>query len=155
MLVESVPPSEAGLLEVQRVASLELAAPRLEGYEIIELIGEGTYGEVWLARETQTSVIVAIRATSAISRTRSVAQEVEHLARLSAVRGIVALRKVHLHAEPYCYVMEHMPGGTLADLMRREGASKLPGVVADVPSACRGAVLRPPRRHRPRRYQTG
>lgn len=100
----------------QRLASLELAAPHMDGYEVIELIGEGAYGEVWKARETQTNVTVAIkrlrRQPAGISR-----EDCERLAELSAARGIVALRKVHLDSEPYCYVMEYLTGGTLADLI--------------------------------------
>src|SRR3954452_8921234 len=104
----------------QRQVSLELAAPQLDGYEVLELIGEGTYGEVWRARETQTGVIVAIKRFREQPSEQCCA-EVEHLAKLSSVRGIVALRKVHLQSEPFCYVMEHLPGGTLAALLRRDG----------------------------------
>jgi serine/threonine protein kinase len=120
MLTDSVQSWDTTLQTLQCEASLEYAAPQLEGYEIIELIGEGSYGAVWLARETETGVRVAIKRFRRRPDAKCCA-EVEHLAKLNAVRGIVALRKVHLHAEPYCYVMEHLPGGTLADLMRREG----------------------------------
>lgn len=106
----------ADLVEQQRLASLELAAPRLDGYEVSELIGEGAYGGVWKAREILTGVIVAIkrlrRQPSGISR-----EDCERLAGLSAARGIVALRRVHLESEPYCYVMEYVAGGTLAELI--------------------------------------
>jgi serine/threonine protein kinase/phosphoribosylformylglycinamidine (FGAM) synthase-like amidotransferase family enzyme len=107
------------LVAEQRQASLELAAPRLDGYETLELIGEGTYGEVWRATETQTSVIVAIKRLRQ-QPSEQCCQETEHLAKLNSVRGIVALRKVHLNAEPYCYVMEHLPGGTLTGLIARD-----------------------------------
>jgi hypothetical protein len=101
----------------QRLASLELAAPRLADYDVIELIGEGSYGTVWKAREKSTGVTVSIkrlrRQLDSISR-----DDVEKLAQLGAARGIVALRNVHLDEEPYCYVMEYLPGGTLAGALR-------------------------------------
>src|SRR5436190_3554958 len=40
--------------ERQRQVSRQLAAPALEGYEIVGYIGEGTYGDVWQARELKT-----------------------------------------------------------------------------------------------------
>ena len=123
MPVDTFTDITSDLASLQRQASLELAAPQLDGYEIIELIGEGTYGEVWLARETQTGVTVAIKRLRQ-QPSEQCCQEAEHLAKLNTVRGIVALREVHLQSEPYCYVMEHLPGGTLAELLRRSG--KLP-----------------------------
>src|SRR4029453_7146505 len=43
MLTQSLATDDFDLAEEQRLASLELAAPRLDGYEVLELIGEGTY----------------------------------------------------------------------------------------------------------------
>ncbi|MDX1946831.1 MAG: protein kinase [Pirellulaceae bacterium] len=116
---------ETALYEEQRVASLALAAPHLEGYEVLELIGEGTYGNVWKAKEIQTGIIVAIKRLRRQPDEIACA-EVEKLARLSATRGIVALRKVHLATEPYSFVMEYMEGGTLADLIRQRGPLPFP-----------------------------
>ncbi len=123
MLAESPATAEFELAEEQRQASLELAAPHLGGYEVLGLIGEGTYGDVWKAREHDTGVIVAVKRLRKQPDAQSCA-EVEKLARLGAARGIVALREVHLATEPWCYVMEHLEGGTLADLIRRD--KKLP-----------------------------
>ncbi|MCI0360371.1 MAG: serine/threonine protein kinase [Planctomycetaceae bacterium] len=119
MLAESPVIDDFDLAEGQRLASLELAAPQLDGYEVLGLIGEGTYGDVWKARDQSSGVIVAIKRLRRQPDAQSCA-EVEKLARLSSVRGIVTLRQVHLAAEPYCYVMEHLEGGTLGDLIRRE-----------------------------------
>lgn len=118
MGAETATSPDADLLDQQRRASLDVAAPRLAGYEVIELIGAGAYGDVWKAKETSTGIIVAIkrlrRQPDGVSR-----EDAERLAQLGAARGIVALRKVHLDAEPYAYVMEYLPGGTLADVIRQ------------------------------------
>jgi serine/threonine protein kinase len=104
----------------QRRASLEVAAPRINGYEVLEFLGAGTYGDVWKARASATGIPVAIK------RLRSepdalACEEIDKLRKLSSARGIVTLRDVHLSATPYCYVMEYVPGGTLADLIRSKG----------------------------------
>jgi hypothetical protein len=102
--------------ELQRRISKQLAAPRLEGYEIVAFIGEGTYGSVWQARDLKTGTLVAIKQLrkQPDQKTRL---EARMLAGLDEARGIVALKSVHLDSEPYCYVMEFMAGGTLADLL--------------------------------------
>src|SRR5207253_6984781 len=50
--------------------------------------------------------------------------EVRLLAGLDEARGIVALKNIHLDSEPYCYVMEFISGGTLAEQLAQRG--KLP-----------------------------
>lgn len=130
MLENSTVGSDAELFEEQCKASLELAAPELAGYEVLKLIGEGSYGSVWRARDTATSAIVAIKRFHRQPSDQSCA-EVEHLAKLSAARGIVSLWDVHLHSEPYCYVMEYMPGGTIADELRTSSTRPFPQAWAE------------------------
>jgi serine/threonine protein kinase len=117
MLAPSASDVEPELLEAQLRISQTLSAPRLPGYEVLGLIGAGRYGIVWRAVETQTQAVVAIKRLrqQPVGRTRD---ESDKLAQLSSARGIVALRKLYLDEEPYCYVMEHMYGGTLAEEMR-------------------------------------
>lgn len=105
------------LLAEQIRVSQTLAAPRLVGYEVLQLIGTGRYGMVWRAIEEETDAIVAIKRLhqQPVGHSRD---ETSKLAQLSSARGIVALRKFHLDEEPYCYVMEHLLGGTLADEIR-------------------------------------
>lgn len=100
----------------QRQASLHVAAPSLEGYEIIAFLGEGTYGDVWHARHVETGTFVAIKRLRKQPDAKA-RVEVQMLAGLGAVRGIVALKQIHLDSEPYCYAMEFMEGGTLAGLL--------------------------------------
>ncbi len=111
---------ETADLERQRQISLQLASPALEGYEIVAFVGEGTYGDVWQAKELKTGTVVAIKRLRK-QPTQQSRSEARLLAGLDAARGIVALKDIHLDSEPYCYVMEFMAGGTLADLMSRRG----------------------------------
>jgi hypothetical protein len=106
----------ADAFELQRRVSKQLAAPLLDSYEIVAFIGEGTYGSVWQARDLKTGTLVAIKQlrNQPDQKTRL---EARMLAGLDEARGIVALKSVHLDSEPYCYVMEFMAGGTLADLL--------------------------------------
>src|SRR5262245_53841781 len=121
----AVPQSAAVVdpFELQREVSRRLAAPALEGYEIVAFIGEGTYGDVWQARDKKTGTVVAIKRLRKQPDQQS-RSEVRMLAGLDAARGIVALKNIHLDSEPYCFVMEYMSGGTLAHVMQQRG--KLP-----------------------------
>src|SRR6185503_10970547 len=114
--VRSVSDAVPDQFELQREISRRLAAPALDGYEVTEFIGEGTYGDVWQARDKTTGAIVAIKRLRKQPDQQSRA-EVRMLAGLDAARGIVALKNIHLDSEPFAYVMEYMPGGTLADLI--------------------------------------
>src|SRR5262245_1010685 len=114
---------EVDAFQRQREISRQLAAPQLEGYEIISFVGEGTYGDVWQARDKKTGTMVAIKRLRKQPDQQS-RSEVRMLAGLDAARGIVALKSIHLDSEPYCYVMEYMSGGTLANLLTQRG--KLP-----------------------------
>jgi len=120
MPAEPAPEIKSDEFERQRQVSQQLAAPALEGYEIVAYIGEGTYGDVWQARDLKTDTLVAIKRLRKQPDQKSRA-EVRMLAKLDEARGIVALKSIHLDSEPYCYVMEYMGGGTLADLIARHG----------------------------------
>jgi hypothetical protein len=115
--------SELDDFELQREASRQLAAPALPGFEVIAYIGAGTFGDVWKARQQETGALVAIKRLRKQPDQQS-RSEVRMLAGLDAARGIVALKNIHLDSEPFAYVMEYMPGGTLADLIAQR--EKLP-----------------------------
>src|SRR5437764_1702205 len=107
----------------QRQVSKQLAAPVLEGYELVAYVGEGTYGDVWQARDLKSGTMVAIKRLRKQPDQKARA-EVRLLAGLDEARGIVALKNIHLDSEPYCYVMEYISGGTLAERLEQRG--KLP-----------------------------
>ncbi|MFP6765825.1 MAG: protein kinase [Planctomycetaceae bacterium] len=89
--------------------------PVAAGYQILERIGEGAYGAVWLAREQKTGRHVAVKFYthrggldwSLLSR------EVEKLALLYTSRNIVRLIDVGWQSDPPYYVMEYLEQGSL------------------------------------------
>ncbi len=105
-----------------RKRSLQRTRPPLEvpGFEPLWFLGSGAYGEVWVAVETNTRRMVAIKYYthrggldwSLLSR------EVEKLAFLFADRYVVQLIDVGWDANPPYYVMEYVDGGSLADRLR-------------------------------------
>src|SRR5262245_8318074 len=109
--------------EQQRQVSKQLAAPVLEGYEVVAYVGEGTYGDVWQARDLKSGTLVAIKRLRR-QPDQKARSEVRLLSGLDEARGIVALKNIHLDSEPYCYVMEYIGGGTLAERLAQRG--KLP-----------------------------
>jgi hypothetical protein len=104
-------------------ASRALAAPALEGYEIVAYLGAGTYGDVWEARDKSRTTVAIKRFREELSKQSC--DEVEMLRGLDDARGIVKIKDVHLEREPHCYVMEFMRGGTLRRLIDANGG-KLP-----------------------------
>lgn len=93
-------------------------APRVDnvpGFELDRRLGEGAYGEVWLARELKTGKHVAIKF---YSHRRGLDwsllnREVEKLALLYTSRNIVRLLDVGWQHDPPYYVMEYLEGGSL------------------------------------------
>ncbi len=90
------------------------------GYQIDRLLGAGSYGSVWLARELKTGKQVAIKFYtqrrglnwSLLSR------EVEKLALLYTSRDIVRLLDVGWDHDPPYFVMEYLERGSLETLLR-------------------------------------
>ncbi|MDX1970529.1 MAG: serine/threonine protein kinase [Planctomycetaceae bacterium] len=86
------------------------------GYLILQRIGAGKFGSVWLAREQNTGKHVAIKF---YSQRRGVdwallGREVEKLAVLYTSRNIVGLIAVGWEHDPPYYVMEYLENGSLA-----------------------------------------
>ncbi|RMG34848.1 MAG: serine/threonine protein kinase [Planctomycetota bacterium] len=90
------------------------------GYHLLGLLGEGSFGSVWLARELTTGIQVAIKFYTRRGDLdwALLAREVEKLARLDASRHIVRLDAVGWSHEPPYYVMEYVENGALADRLR-------------------------------------
>lgn len=90
---------------------------QVPGYDILNCLGQGAYGEVWVASERNTGRQVAIKFYvhrggldwSLLSR------EVEKLAFLFSDRYVVQLIDVGWDADPPYYIMEYIEQGSLED----------------------------------------
>jgi hypothetical protein len=104
-----------------RARALSRGAPSVPGYEVERLLGVGTYGEVWLARDTRTGSHVAIKFFShgAGERWQFLLAEVQQLASLRADPGIVRLLDVCARHDPPYYVMDVAEGGSLAQKLAK------------------------------------
>ena len=91
-------------------------APRVPGYRLLQPLGAGTYGQVWLAEEERTGIRVAIKflAHGTGLEWQLIQAEVKQLALLHADPGIVQLLDVELEATPPYYVMAFAEQGSLA-----------------------------------------
>ena len=100
------------------------------GYDPRRFLGNGAYGEVWVAIDRTTGREVAIKFYlhrggldwSLLSH------EVEKLVLLSADRYVVQLLDVGWESEPPYYVMEYVENGSLDERLRQHG--KLPAAEA-------------------------
>lgn len=111
--------------EQQRAGSQQLStrsAPsgfEVHGYELIECLGEGAFGAVWLARERKTGRMVAVKF---FTHQRGLdwallTREVEKLAILDASRDVVRLFDVGWDHDPPYFVMEYLESGSVAKLL--------------------------------------
>src|SRR5262249_23233527 len=98
-----------------------LGTPSAAGYQMLEPLGAGTYGEVWLAREERTGIRVAIKffAHGAGEQWHLLQAEVQQLAHLHGDPGVVQLLDVAANATPPYYVMAYAEQGSLARRLER------------------------------------
>ena len=145
----------------QRLSQERLLPPgHVPGYEIERLLGEGSFGSVWLARENKTGKQVAIKFYtqrrgldwSLLSR------EVEKLAVLYTSRNIVGLLDVGWDHDPPYFVMEYLDSGSLAARLQSSGATPVDDAVRYTAAIARrwshahrqrNSALRPEARERP------
>jgi len=109
--------------------------PDLPGYEDLELVGRGGYGQVFRARQPAFGRTVAIKLLfggqdDAVTR-RRFRRECRALGAVSSHPHIVAVHDAGEtpDGEPYL-VMDFVPGGSLADLLARSGPLPPPEVTA-------------------------
>lgn len=93
---------------------------RVPGYQILRPLGEGTYGEVWHARDSNSGVEVAIKFFSrgASRQWQDLQEEVKQLAMLHGNAGIVSLVDVDAEARPPYFIMAYAEQGCLAKRLR-------------------------------------
>src|ERR1041384_6696524 len=102
-----------------RDVSLQRGLPptQVPGYEIERCLGEGAYGEVWVAKDRNNpGRRVAIKFyTQRAGDWGLLSREVDKLNFLATDRYVVQLLDVGWHSDPPYYVMEYMENGSLAD----------------------------------------
>ncbi len=107
----------------------EKSAPRdqppasVPGVDLVDFLGDGAFGEVWIGVDNNTGRRVAVKF---FARRQDVAwaglsSEVEKLVLLSNDRRIVQLLKVGWQTDPPYYVMEYVDSGSLEDDLQRSG----------------------------------
>jgi serine/threonine protein kinase len=106
-----------------RELSLEPSRPpaKVPGYNVLQFLGSGAYGEVWSATDLTTNRRVAIKFYTRRNRNDigMLAREVEKLVVLEADRYVVQLLNVGWDADPPYYVMEYIEHGSLEDRLKR------------------------------------
>jgi hypothetical protein len=113
----------------------------LPGYEIDCLVGFGSTGEVWRAREVATGETVALKRLRA-GLGPGAAQALRHEARVLEeldTPHVVRLREVLEEGDELVLVLDHAAGGSLATLLTRRGALT-PGEVVTIGAALAAAL---------------
>jgi hypothetical protein len=97
---------------------------RVPGYDPERLLGEGAYGEVWVATERNTGRKVAVKFYTHRGGMdwSLLKREVEKLAFLSADRYVIQLIEVGWESDPPYYIMEYLGHGSLEDRLAERGA---------------------------------
>ena len=95
------------------------APTQIPGYELIRPLGRGAFGEVWLALAGNTRREVAIKIFTRRSGLdwQLLRREVEKMAAVATERRVVQLLEVGWEGEHPYFVMEFLPGGSLAETL--------------------------------------
>jgi len=92
-------------------------SPSLPGFRPIKLLGEGSYGKVWLYQEYNSGRRVAVKFFSRGTSEQwlLLQAEVQQLSRLDGDPGIVQIKKVEIDSYPPYFVMTYAEQGSLAE----------------------------------------
>jgi len=105
--------------------SLQPGAVLLDKYEIVDLLGEGGWGDVYLARDILLNRPVAIKHLKAeIAHDKMALERFIREARIIADLihpNVVTIHALEQAGEDYYIVMEYAEQGTLADLLEERG----------------------------------
>ena len=125
-LDETLPQSDrqlqAALQRAGRNPAAFEAPAKIIGYELIRPLGRGAFGQVWLAVADNTRREVAIKVFTRRSGLdwELLRREVEKMAAVATERRVVQLLEVGWEGEHPYFVMEFLPGGSLADALEEE-----------------------------------
>ncbi|MGE4159812.1 MAG: serine/threonine-protein kinase [Planctomycetota bacterium] len=99
--------------------------PLVDGYEVLELIGKGSMGSVWLARQLSMNRLVALKILHPeVITNKELLQRFVREARVSATLDHPNLIRVHdvVRVEHgWALVMEYVAGITLAEAQKKRG----------------------------------
>ena len=99
--------------------------PKIDGFEILEKLGEGGMASVWKARQISLDRIVAIKVLSQHLATDEddVNRFLKEACATAQLKhsGIVQVYDAKATKELYCFVMEYVAGYTVGDWVRRKG----------------------------------
>lgn len=113
--------------------SLRATVPpsQVPGYRMDRLLGQGAFGQVWIATDLNTGRTVAIKFYLHRSGVNwsLLSREVKNLVSMAGNRAIVQVLEVGWDAEPPYYVMEYLENGSLDDLIRNHGPLPVPRAV--------------------------
>ncbi len=114
--LQQSPEGMAAAVDISRRAVTQSEyAPKVPGYALEKLLGEGAYGQVWRGTQIRTNKTVAIKVF--IQRGGLdwifLQREVERLTKLDRHPNIVTLLDTDLESEPPSYVMDLIEGGAL------------------------------------------
>jgi serine/threonine-protein kinase len=119
-----------------------MPAGSIDGFELIEKIGQGGMAIVWKARQLSLDRVVAIKVllpeySSDPEETQSFVTEARSAAKLKHP-GIVQVHDVANESVAYYFVMEHVSGSTLQQMLHDEGplpSKKVLSIALDVAQA--------------------
>jgi serine/threonine protein kinase len=99
-----------------------LSGEKAQQWELIELVGNGGFGEVWRARTLHSANgdEVAVKFcldTAAVATLRTEAALLQRVMAHGSSSGLVVLRDVYLLADPPFLVYDYIPGGDLTRLI--------------------------------------
>jgi serine/threonine-protein kinase len=131
-----LPPTSPPVTEGNRRPSplpLVSSLPRINGYELIEKIGEGGMASVYKASCSRTGKIVAVKILSEEMAAKPVLrkrfdQEIRAATRLAHPNIVATLDHGESTAGPYL-VMEYVEGTSLGEWIEREGALPAPEAI--------------------------
>ncbi|MEI2581461.1 protein kinase domain-containing protein [Scytonema sp. PRP1] len=97
----------------------------IRGYSIIKLLGKGGFGEVYLAQHNQTNNFVALKVMlpAVAANDRAIQMFLRETENTKALRHphVVKLLDYGYSNSIFFFTMEYCEGGTVADLMQRQG----------------------------------
>jgi serine/threonine kinase 4 len=88
-----------------------------EKYDLLELIGEGSYGQVYKALDKENGELFAIKIVKTTGEIASLKKEIQILSECNNAH-IIKFKCAYFHDNAYWLVMEYCAAGSVIDLIR-------------------------------------